>query len=275
MKLYFFALLLVGVLYSCQQEPALYYPPRDAEMTEALYNKYKALLDSAYAQDNWFTAGFQLANLKAPPEKVFEYVNKGIRRNSGHCIDVFDYYNLYRNDNFRMNLVKSDTNRFEAAFQLCQDILGENAYSDFLAQKEADYQEYLARRTKLDSTKFDYTLIKKLDQILEDDQKIRMEVMDRGISEGRKTELWEQQMRLDSVNLGRVDQILENGYPTKELVGYDHVKTVWLVLQHQGDPEIRRRYLPFLEKAVDDGILADGLLEMYKKRDEHIKLEGE
>lgn len=54
-------------LLSCradqEQEQELYYPSKDAQMEEGIYQKYKSKLDTAYAHKNFFEAGVQLSNL--------------------------------------------------------------------------------------------------------------------------------------------------------------------------------------------------------------------
>jgi hypothetical protein len=264
------------LLFSCQPKASQpYFPPQNEELTDAEYQQFTMLLDSAYAQNNLFSAGFQLANLKAPPEKVFALVDAGVQQNVGHCVNVFDWYQLYKNDNFRMNLVKADTARFEATFQLCLELLGENAYADHLAAYEKEVAAIQARKAQQDSSRFDYQLIKELMAINEDDQRNRKALYEPNISEQKKTALWEKQKRLDSINLVKIARILENGYPSRALVGYEHFKTPWLILHHQGDPEIRDRFRPVLEQAVADGILGEGMLEAFKMRDEHIRMEQE
>ena len=105
--------------------------------------------------------------------------------------------------------------------------------------------------------------------IYEDDQKLRRKLGDslNPLPEKEKSKLWEMQKQLDSINLIRIDSILNfHGYPTVQEVGHDLFKTIWLVLQHQENVEIRNKYLEYL-----DGKLSDGELQIFLQRTEHLK----
>ncbi len=117
----------------------------------------------------------------------------------------------------------------------------------------------------------DSSLIKELQQIRADDQKYRKQMYRQNITPEEKEALWEKQNHLDSINLQKVNQILQKGHPTTQSVGKENTNTLWLVLHHQDNLEIRNQYLPILEKAMQDGILTEGALKVYQKRSNGMK----
>ena len=66
-------------------------------------------------------------------------------------------------------------------------------------------------------------------------------------------ELWEEQHRVDSENLGRLRQkISDHGWPSVSLVGYDGATAAFLILQH-ADHESQVELLPLIEAAAEAG----------------------
>lgn len=56
----------------------------------------------------------------------------------------------------------------------------------------------------------------------------------------------------DSLNLIKIESIIkEHGYPGKSLVGQNESDVAWAVIQH-ASPQIMKKYLAVLKKAVDD-----------------------
>ena len=59
---------------------------------------------------------------------------------------------------------------------------------------------------------------------------------------------------LDSLTLREIDFYLnEYGWLGKSLVGAEANQALFLLIQHAGDPEVRKVYLPLLKKSVDEG----------------------
>lgn len=267
-------IFLLSIYISCQtKQVEKFYPIKDEMMAEGIYQKYRLKLDTAYMMKDHFEAGVQLSNLKAPSDKIFDQLRIGIREDSINCYEVYEQYKLFVENNFQTNLVKSDTIEFVKLYHLCVETLGEQAFLDFQADKELQYQKRLAQREKLDSTKFNIKLLNELRQIHKNDQLHRIEISKKGVTESEKRELWKKQHYLDSINLVKVDSILTHGYPSKYEVGYDNLSTIWLVLQHQSDYDLRQKYLPILRLAVEEGKLSRGLLKTFEKRDELMRLE--
>lgn len=184
----FFCLFLF--FYACKNEKVDYYPEIQEEMSAGTYYKYKGKLDTAYLNQNHFDVGIQLANLKAPTAEIFPPFNQGIKElPEKNCYRVYEWYRLFKEHNFQTNIVKADTLLFIAAYELCESLLGEKAFIDYQTEKEVAYQERLAQRTPLDSSKFDLDLIKELKLILADDQDLRIEMMEKGITPAKEAEL--------------------------------------------------------------------------------------
>lgn len=79
--------------------------------------------------------------------------------------------------------------------------------------------------------------------------------------------IWQKQAKLDSVNLNRVLEIIEEigGYPGDSLVGYPTRKTAFFVLQHAPD-SIQAQYLDMILNAAKEGQLDKNLAAMYHDR---------
>lgn len=101
-------------------------------------------------------------------------------------------------------------------------------------------------------------LIEELKEIGEKDQRYRKqmrEISDKyGWQSNEMKELWKKQNELDSLNLIRIEEIIEKyGYPGKSLVGMQS-NVAFLVIQHS-DIETQEKYLPILKEAADKGEL--------------------
>ena len=239
-------------------------------MANGIYMKYKLKLDTAYINKDDFEIGIQLANLKGSANKVYNRLNSGIRANPKNCYRIYDWYDGYQND-FLNNIVKTDTAKFIQSFTLCEQLKEKESYSEYWTRKTIEYQERIAKREPIDSSKLNLKLIKLLDDIKIDDQQTRVEISKQRIEDFQHP-LWLKQKNLDSINLIKVDKILQSGFPSKDEVGYDKVGIIWLVLHHQGDLNTRLKYLPILEEAQKNGQLGKGALDTYKWRNNYIKL---
>lgn len=248
-------------------------PEKPEGMSDEYYSKYKVKLDTAIAFQDFLHVGVQLCNLKSPTDSVFKYLELGITQKSSNCEEIYHWYRLFKEDRFLVNIVKIDTLRFEKIFEQCQKSLGEQSYNEFLEKRIRNYELRKAKQTKLDSTKFNFSLIRELDIIHRDDQSLRKNLSQLDEKSEAYKEGWAEQKKLDSINLTKVEKIFQQyGYPTKEMVGYEPMLTCWLVLQHQVNLHVRLKYLPILEKAVKDKILGQGLLEIYKYRNEDLTI---
>lgn len=108
---------------------------------------------------------------------------------------------------------------------------------------------------KLKNIKIFEDLIKDLKDIESKDQNIRNEV-DEWYKNNTKQNIdknllkrWEQ---IDKENLEKIEIILKDGYPSKDIVGSENSLIPWLIIQHS-DLEIMKKYLPILILAVEKG----------------------
>ncbi len=268
MKRITFLLAILICIISCRNEKP-YYPEKHGEVTMASFKRYKGRLDTAYMNNDLFTAGIQLANLKAPSDEVFKLIRKGIKSNSENCKSIYDWQSIY--NDFKNNLVKNDTTQFKMAFELCLELLGDNSYPDYLEEKHNAYLERMASRQELDSTKFDLELIAELETIRFDDQELRTKTDFDNLSDDESKVVWQKIGAVDSINLMKIEAIFKKyGYPQKELVGYELTGVPWLVLHHQSDLKIRDKY----QKLIEENVSA-GMLKTYNWRSNNIREELE
>ncbi len=266
--------IIVVFLGSCDTEIKRYIPEKHADLSQGEYDNYLSMLNEAYDSGNNFKASFQLANLKADTEMTFELLTKSLKENPTGCEKVYDYYFMYDRHNFSMNLVKLDTSKFKEAVALCDLLNDETSYLRYAEIKDKEDEEARKNKEKEDSTNFNIELVRELEQISFNDQEIRKKANAKNITPELIEELSEEMKIIDSINLIRIDGIFKQyGYPSRELVGKECNFTPALVIHHIDDLETRYKYLPFLEKAVNDGLLNEGALNMIKIRNEHMELE--
>ena len=262
--------ILISILALSCHTAQNYYPPQSLEMSEGMYNKYKAKLDTAYLRNDHFEASIQLANLGAPSKVVFKNLKVGIKEDPQNCFKVYEWFKLFKENNFQVNLVRADTIQFSEAYELCIDMLGKQAFIDFQNKKEEKHKEEKENRIMLDSTKLDLNLISQLEQIEKDDQELRVQMNAKSITKKEEANLWIKQNKLDSINLIKVEAILvKYGYPKIEKVGYDLANTVWLVLHHQSDIKVRDKYQKLIAENASEGQITS-----YNWRSEDIRLES-
>jgi len=114
-------------------------------------------------------------------------------------------------------------------------------------------------------------LVNELDSIFELDQKYRAEMQsvqnEFGWNSDEMNDLWTKQKRIDSSNLHRILEIIENvgGYPGQSLVGHSASKTTFYVLQHSPD-SVQEEYYQMIIDAAKNNELKRGLAAMYQDR---------
>ncbi|SDG82557.1 DUF6624 domain-containing protein [Psychroflexus sediminis] len=114
-------------------------------------------------------------------------------------------------------------------------------------------------------------LVNELDSIFELDQKYRAEMQsvqnEFGWNSDEMNEFWTIQNRIDSSNLQRILEIIENvgGYPGQSLVGHSASKTTFYVLQHAPD-SVQEEYFEMIIDAAKNNELKRGLAAMYQDR---------
>lgn len=114
-------------------------------------------------------------------------------------------------------------------------------------------------------------LTHELDSILQLDQQYRMEM--RPVQEAfgwnspEMSALWVKQNTVDSSNLRRVKEIMEEvgGYPGKSLVGHSASKAAFYVLQHAPD-SVQENFYELIIQAAKNNELDKRLAAMYQDR---------
>jgi len=263
--LHYFVIISILFFSACKLQKS-YVPLKHESLTSENYEKYIDRMRKAYDNKNYYNVALQLANLKAPKEVVLKYLKKSITENQTACESI---YNVQRfaNEGFYQNIYKHDTVAFKTAFQICLSKLGENSFDFYMEKQERKTEEYQNTLPKIDSTLIDKQLIIALEEIKKDDQKYRKKINDFNTKE-ENNHYWRLQDELDSINLIKVDSILKiKGYPKPKVVGYDLSQTVFVVLHHQTNIEIRKKYRPLIEQ-ISKG---SDLIDVYDERTNRLK----
>lgn len=270
----FIVMMFTVINFSCESTTEKYIPEKHPGLSVGTYDKYIGLLREAYDANDKLGAAFQLSNLKAEKEITYKLLNSAIEEDLSRCSKVYEWYYLYDRHGFGMNIVKLDTLLFKKSVELCITLNKENSYEDYAVLKDKEDEDAKVNKPKEDSTGFNLLLVKQLEQIYFDDQDVRKRGMSKNLTPALKDELSKEMNLIDSINLVKIDKIFEEyGYPSKELVGRECSFTPALVIHHSKDLATRYKYLPFLEKAVEEGLLAEGTLNMIKIRIEQMELE--
>jgi hypothetical protein len=266
-------LVIVLLCIGCKPEGD-FIPEKSADFSQGKYEKYLGLLKEAYADNDKFQAAIQYSNLKVDKKRTYNTLNEGIRNDPNNCDRIYEWYWLYDENNFRTNILKLDTTLFKESVTLCDELYTKSTYAQYLAVKRAEAEEFQKNKVVEDSSGFNIALVEKLKQIEKDDQDVRNRLSAKTTTKEQAAELRIEMQRIDSINLLKIDKIFkEHGYPSRELVGKDGNFTPALVIHHSNSLEDRYKYLPLLEKAVEDGVLYEGTLNMIKRRIENIKLD--
>lgn len=112
-----------------------------------------------------------------------------------------------------------------------------------------------------------------LEQILEDDQKVRdgeaeaKLMLKYGKGSKEHMEYIKAQWRQDGINLKKIEAYFEKfDYPSKIELGRDAVTAPWLVIHHSTDTGIRDRHFEILYKAYLNGDIDDTAMSLYLGR---------
>lgn len=116
----------------------------------------------------------------------------------------------------------------------------------------------------------DFELVKVLDKIFEDDQKYRKNYIDllteKGEDHKDSKASFEQMKNIDSINLMKVEKIINNrGWLGADIIGDKGVTTMFLVIQH-ADAKTQNKYLPIVRKAFREGKVEANLFAYLEDR---------
>jgi len=267
-------ILITTSLLSCKQDFTNPIPEKHPDQALGKYDKYLGLLNKAYESNNKFDAAIQLANLKADPEITFQYLDASIKENPDNCEKIYEWYWLYDRNNFGVNLLKLDTSLYKQSVKICDQTNEQNSYVKYAVMKDEEEQHARDSKPKEDSTNYNLKLVKELEQINKTDQDVRIRLTAKNVTPEMEEKIRKEMHIVDSINMVKIDNIFEEyGYPSRDLVGKDCNFTPALVIHHSNSLADRKKYLPLLEKAVEDGILYEGTLNMIKRRMEDMKLD--
>lgn len=265
--------MVLVIIISCTPEQKNQVPSKTEDMSQGTYDKYAGLLRDAYKTNDKYGAAVQLANLDADPKLTFKLLDEAIEENTSLCEDIYESYWLYDHHNFGKNLVLLDTTLFKQSVTLCNTLRTDISYPQYAANKLQEAKDFEANKVIEDSTNFNITLVRELEQIHKDDQEVRNRLTAKNVTPLMKEKISEEMQLIDSLNLIKIDNIFKiHGYPSRELVGKDSNFTPALVIHHSNSLATRYKYLPLLEKAVEDGVLFDGTLNMIKRRIDNMEL---
>lgn len=258
-------LLFIINFFQCRIS-SIYIPERQKSVSLTEYSKYRGKLLQAYNAKDEYTIAVQLANLKASNKLVFEHLKQAVNKDRACCNDIFEIQNI-ADQGFFQNIYKADTIRFKQVFGLCLQKIGKNAYLEYIKQDQEKIEIFNKSKPRIDSSLIKPELILILQKIQQDDQKYRRSLSDFRIKEPERKKLWTLQNNLDSLNLIRVDSILNTyGYPRPQEVGFDLSLTTFLVLHHQGNIEVRKKYLALIKDK-----LSEDQIKLFINRTESIK----
>lgn len=254
-------LLCFGLLCSCK----IRIPEKDDSLSDRQYQLFTENLKKSYETSDFYQRAIALANLDYDSKVVYKYLRKSIHQHDSVCTEL--YYFRYVSDSFdfNLNIVKLDKQRF---LDICVECESKTNYQTYLHERKikelASVESQKNKQLELDPSLLDAELISILKEVHKRDQAYRGDKRNREI-----------QNRYDSINLEIIEDIFQkyDGYPCLEKVGYEHALAPWLVLQHQGDVNLRLKYTPVLEDAVKKSCLSKSLLEFYNMRTEDYKYE--
>lgn len=267
-KYNFHLLILVffcSLLLQCQEVARTPIPPQHNSIDTASYQTFVAKLEQAHQESDYYTVAFQLANLKASNDDIYYYLEQAVQKQENACIEIYRIKYLGEQGWYR-HLHRYDTLRFAAVFQSCLARNGQNDYEKFRQNERIEEDMRKSTLPELDSSQFNQELIAQLDLINRDDQRLRRQMNELGVTETQKDSLWLLQASLDSINILRVDTLLATyGYPKVEEIGYKHKNTIFLVVHHQGSIAVRRKYFALIREH-----LSNGQIELFERRNENI-----
>jgi hypothetical protein len=130
--------------------------------------------------------------------------------------------------------------------------------------------DLIIKNKNVEEAGFDKELVAILDRIYFDDQSTRNKIRSTEKEYGRDSKemdaLWQDILKRDSINLTKVSRILtEYGWPDKKTIGERGTTTLFFVIQH-ADQSTQEKYLPMIEKAMEDNNLPKRQFAMFYDR---------
>lgn len=257
MKLFFLltTFFLCFVFSFCKSSKP-YFPEKHPDLSKSEYETFINKLREKYNSVDDFEIAFYLANLKASGKLIDTHLKRAIEKKpEDACVAIFRIQR-YANNRFYQTLYRHDTLTFRKAFNICLKKLGEDSFHIYMEKYHKSVQENQKLKSQIDSNKMDINLMETLEEIYTDDQKYRKKIDILNKSEEENSRYFVLQEVLDSTNLLKVDSIINTiGCTKPEVVGYDLAMTIFFVLHHQTDINVRERYRYFIEDCYQGGTL--------------------
>jgi hypothetical protein len=253
----FFILIPILTFSSCsaqqEKEPSLftlqnfdekilsYSPPKRPGVEEKDYQRGLTILEETRSntqndpanlnEGDYWNIGVAFLKLKEPKEHLEIVFKKGTENPETFC----SYIKAFGEPVFKKELPELFASFYEKCQHVPENEKPENPQSD----------------------KLNADLVKQMISIGEKDRRYRK----------NKTVDWEKQKLLDKENQQTIEALYQqhNTYIGRSLVGTEHEVVMWAVIQH-ADPEMMKKYLPVIHKAVQDGELHMGPLKMLLDR---------
>ncbi len=135
-----------------------------------------------------------------------------------------------------------------------EEILADTSYHEFDKYRNTAFFTIANETIKkeMNAKGYDLALREELRLIEKDDQELRQKLSN-DLTAEQKKELWVKISYLDSINLLKIEKILDKyGYPGESKVGTRFSGTAFLVIQHSNLPTMRK-YYKIIEEAANKG----------------------
>lgn len=262
----FWILLFFGGLVHAQHP----FPhPDSCSVSLAEYHHYKDQFYKYIEVGNLYKAGIQIGNVFGDIDLAYKYIHRGLKERPMQCHDYYYFYHVYHKSNFLTHTASQSVSRWLALFDLCDLLIGEKTMKDSL-DRLYEHKKTEKLIYEINNSSLDMHVSGVLELMEARDQEFRSQMSE--ASEDELKDLWKLQHALDSINIRDLDMMLtDRGYPLKEEVGYALIGIPCLIMHHCSDLNKRMYYDSVLVKAVKDGILPEGNLEMFRRRTEEIR----
>jgi len=246
------SLYILGIMFTvlifAGTSSKLYFPQKPADLAINQYETYTKKLQKKYDSEDDYGIAFYLAALEAPVEKINKHLQKGIKINPEKACESIFSVQRFAGHRFYQVIYRYDTLTFKKAFNSCLSALGEDAFDLYMEKEDERSAAYQKKLPQIDSTKMDTSLMKVLQNIYEDDQKYRKKVDILYNTEEENNRYYALMDSIDAINLIKVDSLINTiGCVKPAVVGYDASTAMFLVLHHQSDLKVRKKYRNFIE----------------------------
>jgi hypothetical protein len=226
-------------------------PSKPDNVSESDYRNGEQILKNSYQQiseddfrivasDYWnfATAYYKMGQ---PKEMVYDYLFKARYTDRKSFCQIVNYYHKNKNGLDSTGFYKLLGEDYRMLVSDCATIESEEVFN---------IDEYIEKN------RYDKSLIYKLNDILQEDQKRRQ----------WKNEDLKKQREIDDINIIRAEEIImKYGYPGTKMVGAKFDFVIWIVIQHSTLP-FQEKHLSLIAKAVEEKQIGKTSLRMLLDR---------